>query len=106
MTDNYFHILRPYFSAWMKYNWPKDDFGLSLAKDRIDLLASQNAAAIVRYGKSNQEYTISARKARRYPVEQIKDYGKWVYVVPKSALNYRAKKIETLKDLAEAGIFG
>lgn len=107
-TDNYFYIKVPYWGAYVKYNWTKNDWGLGLDCSRIDQLAKENATVVVRYGKWKQEYTISAKKVKGYPIERIKDYDKWVYIVPKSILNYRKPKSEEeeLKELVESGVCG
>jgi len=95
MKNNHFHINTPYYSVWARYGWGKDDYGLGLHKGRIDQLAKDNTTVIVSYGKSDQEYTIKARKVQEYPIESIKGVKVKVYVVKKSALNYRAKIKET-----------
>ncbi len=102
--NNYFHILVPFWGAWTKYGWSKGEFGVGLAKDRIDKLAKQNKSIIVKVSTKNQEYTISAKKVQTFPVEKIKDYNKYVYVVRGSALNY--KKSLSLYDLMTMGVFG
>ena len=91
--NNEFHINTPYYGAWTKYGWQKDDWGLGLNKKRIDLLASNNKTVVVGYGKSSQQYTISAKKVQSFPIEKIKDTSLEVYIVPKSALNYRKKSV-------------
>lgn len=95
--NNYFHILVPYYGAWTKYGWPKNDWGIGLETERIDELAKIDSTIVVRYGKDKQEYTIAAKKVQKYPVERVKDYDTWVYIVQKSVLNYRAKKTEDEK---------
>ena len=101
--DNYFHIHTPYYGAWVKYGWQKNDWGIGLAKDKVDKLAKADQVVVVRYGKEKQQYTISAKKIQQYPKERIKNYDLWVYIVPKSALNYRK---ESMEDLGKLGIFG
>jgi hypothetical protein len=113
--DRYFHINRPYFSAGIKYGWGntesvrRKNWGIGLAKDRIDFLAETDETIIVKYGKVDKEYTISARKVKLYPVEEIKGYGKLVYIIPKSILNYRKpKKVveeKSLSDMSEEEMF-
>ena len=95
MKNNYFHINTPIYSSWQKYGWGKDDLGLGLHKGKIDLLAKDNTTIVVSYGKSPQEYTIKANKVQTYPIENIKGGKVKVYVVQKSALNYRPKIKET-----------
>lgn len=84
--NNQFHIQNPFWSAWQKYGWKKDDWGLGLEKNRIDFLASQDAEAVVSYYKSEKQYTISAKMVQEYPMERIKDFNTFVYIVKKSAL--------------------
>jgi hypothetical protein len=97
MTDNHFHINVPYFGAWTKYGWGKDDWGLGLNKERVDGLAKQKATLIVSYGKSNQEYTIGAEKAQTYPIKDVKNFGVKLYIIPKSALHFRQPPTEEQK---------
>jgi hypothetical protein len=103
---NEFHIQVPFWSAWQKFGWRKGEYGVGLAKDIIDRLAEQNKTAIVRIGKDPKAYTIKAKKVQKFPIEQIKNWDKQVYIVKKSALNY--KKVEPLTDevLAKMGVFG
>jgi len=89
--SNQFHIHRPFYSAWRKYGWNPDDYGIGLHKGKIDKLAKDNATCIISYGKSDQEYTIKAKKVQMYPIENIKESNVKVYVVQRSALNYRKK---------------
>lgn len=106
--NNYFHIRNPYYSAWKKYGWSKDDWGIGLAKYKIDELAKKDKTIVVRYGKKLQNYTISAKKVQKYPIEIVKNYNLQLYVIPKSALNYRKKKSEEdeMKELSKLGVFG
>ena len=94
MKNNYFHINTPYFGAWKLYNWGQGDWGIGIHKGRIDQLAKDNSTCIVSYGKSTQEYTIKAQKVQQYPIRAVRGQVK-VYVVQKSALNFRAKIKET-----------
>jgi len=88
----HFHINTPYFGAWSKYGWKKDTWGLGLNKQRVDMLADAGMTCVISYGKDiEKEYTLSAKKVQIYPVEQIKNTKVEVYIVPKSALNYRKK---------------
>ena len=96
-----FHINTPYFGAYVKYGWQKDDWGIGLSKPKIDKLAKENATVLVSYGKSNQQYTIKAEKVKTYPLEEIKNTGLKVYIVPKSALNYKTIKIIGNRDISE-----
>ena len=97
--DRTFHINKPYYGAWTKYGWGRDDWGLGLSKPRIDKLG--NATVLVSYGKSNQQYTIKAEKVKTFPIEEIKNSGLKVYIVPKSALNYKTIKIIGNRDISE-----
>lgn len=110
MKNNYFHILVPYWGAWVKYNWAKNDYGVGLDKEKIDILAKDNQTVIVRIGKHKQEYTIKATAVQTYPLERIKDYYKLVYIVQRSALNYRKVKTEetpqSTEELSRLGVFG
>ena len=94
--NNRFHINEPFWGAWKIYDWNKDDWGIGLKKKTIDLLAKNNETCIVSYGKSPQEYTIKAKKVQQYPIKSVRDKVK-VYVVQKSALNYRHKPKMTPK---------
>jgi len=97
---NYFNIHSPYFSAWQKYGWENGCWGIGLEKRQIDDLASKNGTAIVKYGKSDIEYTIKAKDVQQYPVEQVKTYNTFVYIVPKTALKYY-KKPKSISDMSE-----
>ena len=58
MLDRHFHINTPFYGAWTKYNWNRDDWGLGLAKHRVDALAQSHA-----YYQANKE-KISLYKKR------------------------------------------
>ena len=104
--NNNFHIHKPYFSAWRRYGWSKNDWGLGLRKEIIDKLAEQNLIAIISYGQSNQKYTLAARKIQQYPIESIKNSNILVYIIPKSSLNYKKSYKEEMQYLCQLGIFG
>jgi len=105
-TSREFYINKPFYSAGQKFGWENEEYGVGLEKNRIDHLAHCHKTAIVRIGNEPNAYTIKAREVQRYPVDQIKNYDLWVYVVPKSKLNY--KKIEpiTTESLFKLGVFG
>lgn len=109
MTNNFFYIKTPYFGAWTKYGWEKNDWGIGLEKNRVDRLAREDSIVNVKYGSDiTREYTIRAKEVIKYPVEQIKNYNKKVYIIPKSALRYKKPKTdeEKLKEMFEQGVFG
>lgn len=83
---NRFHINYPYFGAWTKYGWKVGDWGIGLNKFRVDKLAEQNKDLIVSYYTSSRRYMIKAKKVQTYPVERVKDYDMFVYIIPKSVL--------------------
>ena len=91
--NNYFYIKIPYFGAWKKYGWKKGDWGMGLEKKRIDSIAKYNGIAIVGYYKSDQKYIILAKKVQSYPKKKIKDYNIYVYVVPRSVIEYKEKEL-------------
>jgi len=103
----YFHINTPYYGAWSKYGWGRDDWGLGLCKERIDRYAKTNETIFVSYKEKKQLYTIKARKVQKYPVEKLWNRLE-VYIIPKSSLNYKPtpKKLDTIEELAKAGVFG
>ena len=92
--DNHFHINVPYFGAYVKYGWKYGDWGIGLSKSRVDELAKYKATLIVSYGKKDQEYTISAKKAQTYPIEEVKGYNTKLYIVPKSSLYFKQPKTQ------------
>ena len=107
-VNNYFHINYPFWSAWQKYGWEKDIWGLGLEKNRIDKLAETNEMVVVSYYKSDKEYTIRAKKCQKYPIEKIKDYDTYVYIVPKNAMMSKPKPKSiggmTMEELFKQGI--
>jgi len=109
MLNRTFEISTPFYGAWKKYGWKKDDWGIGLDKERVDFLAARNETCIVSYDKSGKLYTIKAKKAKTYPIFEIKNYRKLLYIVQKSALNPKKKvekKDNSIEDLAKMGIFG
>ena len=110
--NNHFHILRPYYSAGLKYGWGRTDeerrnnWGLGLNKAKIDELDDKETI-YVSYGKKDQLYTIKAGKVKKYPVEKLKWGGVKVYIIPKSALNYKGPIDEVSMELdGMAGMYG
>ena len=106
--ERYFHINSPYYSAWTKYGWMPNDWGLGLRKERIDKLAKVGATIYVSYLKSEQLYTIKAEKAKTYPIDEIGWAKLKVYVIPRSSLNYCELTKEDIrtKELYQSGVFG
>jgi len=106
-NDKYFHINTPFYSAWQKFGFMKDDWGLGLNKKRIDQLAKTNETAYVSYGKNPQLYTINTKKVKTYPVDTIGWSNTKLYVIPKSSLNYCDKTKQEIeeKDLVKLGVF-
>lgn len=106
--DKYFHINTPYYSAWTKYGWNKDDWGLGLEKKKVDKLAKMNQTLYVSYGKKDQLYTINAKKVKEYPVDVLKYGNVKLYIIPKSSLNYceRSQKEIEEKEFMAMGVFG
>ena len=106
VQNNYFHINTPYYGAWTKYGWGRDDWGLGLNKERIDKL-DDGETIYVSYGKKDTLYTIKAGKVKKYPVEKLRWGGVKVYIIPKSVLNYKGLlQNEELKEEARLGIYG
>lgn len=105
--SNIFHINQPYFGAWVKYGWEKDDWGIGLSKPRVDKIAKKDGILIVSYYKSDQQYTIKAKEAQTFPKEEIKQTGLLVYIVPKSKLHYKKPQTdeERLEELKKLGVF-
>ena len=91
-TDhNYFHIFQPFFSAWMEYGWPKNDWGIGLNCEKINFLAAHDEMVFVSYGKDKEtKYQIRASKIKDFPVRPVKNTNVKLYIVPRSAL----KKVE------------
>ena len=97
--DNNFYIHTPYFSAWEKYHWTPGEWSVGLEKKRIDKLAIMKSTDTVYVNVRNEgDFTIKASKVKTFPVEKIKNYDRYVYVVRRSALN---RKINKLKDPEE-----
>lgn len=97
--NNYFHINTPFFSAWQRYGWEKNCWGIGLEKKKVDDLASKDKTALIRYGKDSNLYHIKAKDVQKYPVEQVKTYNTFVYIVPKTALKYKQEK--SISDMSE-----
>jgi hypothetical protein len=106
--EKHFHINTPYYGAWTRYGWKKDDWGLGLRKERIDKLAKSGATIYVSYLKSDQLYTIKAELVKTYPIDEIGWAKVKVYVIPRSALNYCEQSAEEIKsrEMYRAGVFG
>jgi len=107
-NDKYFHINTPYYSAWTKYGWGKDDWGLGLKKERIDELAKEDATIYISYLIKPQLYTIKAKVIQKYPIDEIGWAKVKIYIIPRSSLNYCERKQEDieLKEMAKNGVFG
>ena len=106
--EKHFHINTPYFGAWSKYGWGKDDWGFGLKKERVDKLAECDATLYISYLKKPQLYTIKAKKVQQYPIEEISWSKVKVYIVPRSSLNYceRTQEEIEIKEMCEDGVFG
>ena len=102
----YFHIRTPYFSAWQKYGWDKDDYGLGLRRDRIDNSAEKKESVLISYGKNKNIYSLDAKKIQECTVEFICGTDVQLYIIPISMLKIvKEKKVETIEDLAKIGVF-
>ena len=106
-SDKHFHINTPFYGAWKKYNWPLDDWGFGLRKERIDKLAKTDETIYVSYLKKPQLYTIKAKAVQKYPMEEIGWAKVKVYVIPRSSLNYcQSKRSEiVLEEMKRNGVF-
>jgi len=110
IKSNYFNIRVPVWGAWSIYGWPEGTWGIGLEKNRIDYFAKRNKDVTVSYWKDKGVYAVSAQKVQEYPIERIKDYEKWVYIIPKSILKKEVKverksEEEEFKELARLGVF-
>ena len=102
-TERKFHIIAPYYGAWTKYGWEKNDWGIGLSKKRIDDLGLRGLTAIVSY-RDSIDYEIDAREVQEFPISTIKGKDKVkVYIVKKSALvkEFKESEDEALQELSK-----
>ena len=90
------------FGVAARYGWPEGEWCLGLLKSKVDKLATENKTAYITYWKNPREYYLEAKKIQSYPVERIKDYDLFVYILPVSALKEKPKE-DGLKQLCKMG---
>ena len=101
----YFYIRTPYFSAWQKYNWEKDVWGLGLNKERVDQSVENNKDVLISYGRNKKIYSLSPKKIQKYPIEMT-SYNVELYIIPISILKkIDSFRMETIEDSAKMGVF-
>ena len=107
MTRVDFNIKEPYWLAWLRYGWDKEDWGIGLNKKKIDSFFDDKVISIF-INTSKQFFDITVSKVRKCPTEMIRNSDVEVYIVKRSELHLIEEKSigeTSIEELAKMGVF-
>lgn len=84
-------IKEPWWSAWKKFGWANNLWGVGLKKVDVDYAITEKKLLKITIWKFKKSFVVDPQKVKKYSQENktqfLAKYGVLLYVVPETILN-------------------